>query len=263
LVYFNYDGVVFLKDIKQNEDIIKKYKIDLANWKSDELDLMKLGPVSVKPYRNYYIAFTLESMGFHNLALKELNLTLKILPNYAEAHKLLGKIYAAKKDYKKSFEHFRIASSLAPHNKKLRFNLALSYKDNKNYDGAIKQYQSIINVWPNEPEGYIHLAEVYALNENFDKTLETMKIAQQKNTEIVRNILEIGDIVFEKKEYQIAKDIYMVADKSINKNGNIYLKIGNAYKALGNLEAAKIQWKKGLSIDPDHEELTKSINEIE
>ena len=107
MVYFNYDAVVFLKNVEMNKAVIDQYGIDMAQWESPKANLFKIGTVRVRPYQPYFRAYTLESLEFNKAALQELQEALRIDPFYAEAHDLAGKIYAKQKEYPKAFEHFR------------------------------------------------------------------------------------------------------------------------------------------------------------
>ncbi len=58
MVYFDYDAVIFLKNISEYEDIIKEFHVDLKNWEPPKMNLFKLGAANVIPFQHYYRAYT-------------------------------------------------------------------------------------------------------------------------------------------------------------------------------------------------------------
>jgi len=105
MVYFNYDAVIFLRDVESNKLLIEKFKIDLTRWQVPKIDLAKIGAIRVLPYQPYYRGYSLESLGLNDLALKELEEALRVDPFYADAYDLTGKIYAKTGQYEKAFSN--------------------------------------------------------------------------------------------------------------------------------------------------------------
>ncbi|MBI5415696.1 MAG: hypothetical protein HZA29_02665, partial [Candidatus Omnitrophica bacterium] len=99
-VYFDYDAVIFLRRVPENQEYIDRFAIDMAKWQPRVLDILKIGTSPVMPFPNYFRAFTLESLGLDEPALAEALEAVKISPGYGEIHELIGKIYAKRKDYK-------------------------------------------------------------------------------------------------------------------------------------------------------------------
>lgn len=109
LVYFDYDALIFLKDVPQNKDLIDRLKIDFKTWQVPDFDLKKLGSIPISPRLQINRAHTLVSLELYDLALKEVKMAAKIAPQDVEIYKLKGKIYDAQKKYQEAFENFRIA----------------------------------------------------------------------------------------------------------------------------------------------------------
>jgi len=143
-VYFDYDGMVFLKDVPLNKDLINRFRIDLARWEAKEMDLLRLGVRRVTPYQHIHRAYTLETLGLDDAALAEAQEAVKTTPNYREPYKIMAKVYANRKDFQKAFENFRIALTFAPNDQRLRINLAQTYYDMEEYEYAIKHLNKII-----------------------------------------------------------------------------------------------------------------------
>ncbi|MCK5260187.1 MAG: tetratricopeptide repeat protein [Candidatus Omnitrophica bacterium] len=262
VVYFNYDAVVFLKNIEANRAIIERFEIDLAQWEAPEVDLYKLGTLRVRPYQPYYRAYTLESLELDDAALKELEESIRVDPFYADAHDLSGKIYAKRKEHKKAFEHFRIAVTASPRKKEMRYNLALSYFDLGEYEGAARQYKTITAMWPYDPKGYFLLTKNYIMNEQYAQAVQTLEQAHQLSPRDVKDPLELGDMMFERKAYPEAKAAYLMALKTDKKPETIHEKLGFVSLATGDKVQAKKEFEKVLTVTPENEEIKEALKSL-
>ncbi|MCK5269089.1 MAG: tetratricopeptide repeat protein [Spirochaetes bacterium] len=261
-VYFNYDAIVYLKDIPFNKEVIDKYAIDFNKYEAIKLDLYKLGSKNVKPYQHINRAYSLESMGYHDAAVAELEEALDISPNYQPPYKILGKIYAQNKEFQKAFEKFRIATILAPGDRRTRLNLALSYYDLGQYKYAIEQYDKIIQSWPNRPETYYFLSRTYIKDKNYDKGLRILGKAYELNPHSINDILQIGDMLAKDESYENAKKVYELALNSKDDSYKIYFKIGLVNMKLDNKEEAKEALLKALELDPDNKDIKKNLKKL-
>ncbi len=113
LVYFDEDGMIFLKKTPQNQPIIDRFAVDLTKWEPKPMDLVKLGMTRVVPWPNIARAKLLMALKLDGPALKELKVALKIAPEAVETYGLLGDIYGHQKKYQLAFENFRIASGFS------------------------------------------------------------------------------------------------------------------------------------------------------
>jgi tetratricopeptide (TPR) repeat protein len=262
LVYFNYDAMIFLRDVEANKSLIERFTIDLPRWQAPKIDLFRVGALRVQPYRPYYRGYTLESLGLNDVALEELEEALRVDPFYADAHDLAGKIYAQKKQLNEAFEHFRIAVTISPANKEMRHNLALSYFELGNNKGAIKQYEKIIYLWPDDPKGFFFLTKMYVTNGEYPKAMETLRQAYRLSPESTGDLTELSDMLFEKKAYMEAAKAYRLLLDSGKETAGIHKKLGRVSLATGDLKQAKYEFEKALSIAPDDEEIKNALGEL-
>jgi len=262
LVYFDYDAVIFLKDVEKNREIINKFTVDLSKWKVKKLNLYKIGAARTLPYQPYFRAYTLDSLGFTDSAIEEAEQALKIEPAYGDPYHLIGKIYAHRKEFKKAFEYFRTAAVIAPHSSEVRHNLALSYFDMGEYEGAIKQYEEIVAKWPRDIRGYFFLAKSYAKNEQYGKMMNTLKSVFSLNPKDPMGLIEMGKIMVEEERFKEAKQIYELALKTDKELAQLYEKLGDVCTSLEEYGEAKFEYERALSLDPDNEELKKKMDAL-
>ena len=150
VVYFDDDAVIFLKETPANKPMIKKFAVDLNKWDPKPMDLLKLGPKRIDPFPFVSRAYVLESLGLDGPALKELTCALQVSPDDPGAHRLLGKIYARRRDYHKAFEHFRMAVMLFPGDRLSRMGLANAYEHLGDHQAALRQYERLLADKPND-----------------------------------------------------------------------------------------------------------------
>ncbi len=233
-VYCDYDAVVFLRHTPENEPIIQKFAIDFKNWQPLKIDIKKIGPIGPLPYQNYYRAYTLESLGLKDQALAEAREALKVVPWYGDVHELMGKIYGQRQEYRQAFKHFRIAAIQSPLDPEVRYNFALAYRDIKDYPDAIKQYEDIVNLWPDDPKGYYFLAYVYALSGDYESSIKITKEAYQKDSRARGDLMQIGDVFYNQKAYQEAKEVYELLLNNQGQDNAVRQKIQMTMNAIRN-----------------------------
>ncbi len=261
-VYFDYDGLIFLKDVPENQSHIERFRIDLANWKPPRADLYRYSTARIEPYRYNNRAFTLETMGFEEPALAEASEALKITPGYSDPHELIGKIYARRKEFQKAYEEFRHAALIDPGDKKNRYNVALSLMDMNEYERAIQEYENIRKQWPGDPKAIFFLAKAFAFNRQFEKSKEYFDQAVKSSPKNVIDVLIIGDAVFEKQRYPLALEMYEQALGKEEDQDKVHYKLSLTHHAQGNLELAIEHATKALELQTENEEYIKHLQEL-
>ncbi len=262
-VYFDYDGVIFLRDNKENQKIIKKYTIDFSKLKPKQVDLVRLGVERTVPYENFYRAFTLESMGVDDLAFAECEIALKVNSSYSDVYNLIGKIYTKRGDYQKAYENFRMAAMISPSEKDKRYNMALSLMDLKDYKGAISQYNELTAVWPTDPKPYYFLAKAYILNQQYEDGSKILKKAYRLDTRSIRDVFMIADLFVEKKDYVRAKEICQLPLTEEKNKLAVYNKLADLDLAQNQTLEAVNELKEILKVSPNVPEIQNRIKELE
>lgn len=258
LVYFDYDAVVFLKDLEQNKELISRYRVDLNQWQTRAMDAGRIGPERVQPYHPYYRAYTFESLKLFDQALSELNEALRIDPFYAKAHDLKGKIFAQQNRHKEAFEHFRVAVMIMPKEFELRSNLARSYFDLGNTEEAIRQYLKLIAQHPMNPRGHYLIAQTYVEAGRFSDGLSALETAFSLDRKSAKDLARIGDGMFDQKAYAEAHAAYSLGQS--RDDGMLYKKMGMTSLKLNKPDRARAELQKAQSFLPDDDEIEALLN---
>lgn len=262
LVYFDYDAVIFLKNTQENQEIISKYRIDLSKWVPPAVDLVRLGTVLVDPFQQHLRASTLESLDFDEQALAELRVGLKIAPDYAKLYQLAGKIYTKKKDVETAYGQFRLATALDLENQDNRYNLALALYELGKYEESVKQYEEIVIRWPHEVKGYFFLARSLARDKQYEKALDYLKKAHVMYSANVLDILKIGDVAVDNKEYDWAKKYYEIALDAPKEVEKVYLRLAKMYQRIGDKKQAEENYRKAVVAAPKNEEVATALKDF-
>lgn len=261
-VYFDYDALIFLKDIPANKEIIDRHRIDFKTWKPRDFDLQKLGSKPITPMLQINRAYTLTSFEQYDLALRETDMAAKVAPQSVEIYKLRGKIYESQKKYQEAFINYRIASSMFPADGDLRGKLGLAYENIGDYEGAIEQLEKATRYAPNTVQGFYSLSRCYALAGNIEKAREVLRKAILMDPNNSVELLKIGDIMYQHKEFERAYAIYTKALFGKKDWGKVHYKIGLACVALKKYDEARVSFQKSIEADPDGEFVKLSREEL-
>jgi tetratricopeptide (TPR) repeat protein len=256
VVYFDDDGIIFLRKGPQHQDTIDRFAINLKDWQVEKADLFKLGATPVKPYQYLFRAFTLETIGLDEQALAEAQEALRVAPDYADPYAVLGKVYAKQKNFEKAFESFRLATMYAPGNKRHRMNLALAYDDLGQDEGAAKQYNIVINRWPNDPQAYFLLAKVHAQSGQYQEAVNALGQGFRLDPQAVKDVMDIADIVFKKKEFKKVKEMYNLLLQAHTAPAEAYKKLGLIAQEEGDNAHAQEYFQKASTLEAQKKEKT-------
>lgn len=262
LVYFDYDAIIFLKDIPANKKYLSKLALDWTKIKPKKVDLVRLGVEPVYPYQSYYRAYTLESIGLEDQAMAECEMALKVNPGYGDIYSLMGKIYGKRKQYDKAFENFRIAATIAGNEKENRYNLALALSDLGEYNGAIAQYNQISHIWPKEPKAVFLLAKTFILSGQYEQAEETLKLGYNMDHKAILDVLGLADMLVEKKAYQNAREVFNLVLQEPAYHTTTYNKIAESYIQERDYQKALDALDKALKTSPGNEDLKKRVRDL-
>ena len=261
-VYFDYDAVIFVKNIPENQGLIKRFRIDWAKWSPLPADLKKIGSRNIPIFSYINRSYTLQTMNYDDLALAELEEARKINPGAGEIYKHLGKIYAKKKNYPKAFETFRLAVVFSPDDESLRFDLAMSYFEIGEYAYAAQQLRRVLEMNPNNLKAHFLLAKARVKQKLYAGGLTALKQALALDKNAVKDVLDVADLMVAQQSYEDALRAYDLVIGCGSRQEEVHLKRGIAYRKMGNVPKAIGEFRQGLKIMPGHPDLLRNLNEL-
>lgn len=242
IVYFDYDGVIFLKDSEKFRDIIDQYEIDLSQWRAKEANLIKMGPANAIPYRNFFRAGTLKSLNLYDPALSELREAIEITPSYGAAYHLIGQIHLKEARFEEAFINLRIAAIFFPTHQQIRLDLAESYFRLDKHEEALKEIRRFIEKWPRDLNGHYLLTEVFIAQEDFESVIIEIDQIMALEPSSAEGLIMLGELAHSKKEYDTAEAIYSAALKTSNQLDKVHKHLGDLFKHLGDGQKAQYHY---------------------
>lgn len=211
-VYFDENATIFLKDTKENAQLIKKFQIDLTNWTPEEPDFLKLGIAFRYPWPYVERARILDILNCHKAAAKEASIALRIMPNNAKALKYLSNHYFELGEYEKAYEYARNSLIYSPEDLTLRTKLALIYHRLNDDERAFKVINAIIKNSPKFAYGYFIKAKIIEKS-NRQEALQTLYKATELAPKISQYHIFLGNLLEEEGKVGEAQAEYLKALK--------------------------------------------------
>lgn len=93
-IYFDFDGIIFIRNAPAYQEVIERYKIDFNRWESAapaSRAYAQLHPVI--PYNYIKRAEVLYRLGYYSQALREIERAAKVYPTIPQIFLLRGKVY--------------------------------------------------------------------------------------------------------------------------------------------------------------------------
>ena len=153
-------------------------------------------------------------MNDYNKAAQEMEKSIALEPNYADAYNNLGILYTKLKQEENALKSFQMAIAVDPKYYRPYYLRARLYRKSTKYDKAIADYNKVIKLNPSNPDAYYNRGLIFYLTGKYDKAIE---------------------------EY--SKAIYFKADSP-----NLYYNRGIAYRKTEKLKKAIADYKKYLKL---------------
>jgi tetratricopeptide (TPR) repeat protein len=186
---------------KEYINAIKKYSKALE-YKADDINPYKLADVYI------YRAFCRFSLLNSESALADLDLALKIKPEYSRIYQLKSSIYFSIKDLNKSIEWCDKGLAIKPNDDELSARKAKSLTGLKKYDESNKVYTELISENPKNVTAFKMIGNNYQMKKNWDSAQVYFSMAIQLNPLDFESFYDRGICNAEKKDFVAAlKDI--------------------------------------------------------
>jgi tetratricopeptide (TPR) repeat protein len=218
LVFFDEAGVLFIKDVPANQQLLKQYKIDLNKYTVPKVDLkeLRLRRIYPSPYIKRAALFNLFKED--GLLTSECKEALRIMPNCAESFHLLGKMYLRKGLYQDALENLHSSLVLLPGNVEALVDLGICFSELKETKLSINSLKKAIKLQNNYAPAYYRLGCVYLSINNDNEAVRVLEKAIKYEPLDPHYHFKLGVALYEKAK-RLKDGSYLVqARRHLNKS---------------------------------------------
>ena len=138
-------------------------------------------------------------------AIAEYKKAIKINPNYAEAHCVLGLVYAYKGGmFDEAIAEYKKAIEINPNYAEAHYNLGAVYRRKGMFDEAIAEYKKAIEINPNLAEAHDSLGLAYFRKGMYNEAIAEYKKAIEIDPEFAKTHYYLALAYYYKKMYKLA-----------------------------------------------------------
>lgn len=270
LVYLDGLAAIFVKNAPINQNIINKYRLDLASLdqklKGDLPSVAeddKKAPIGVLAEQTIFHlnkAHFFKEAGLYHLAQYEYEKALKSKLYLVEGYNGLGMVYLAKGEDKEAIAYFNKALKAKPGFAFSYFNLGIVYTKLDMLDEAIKMFQKAVSIRYNIADAHWNLALVYNKKGESQKAIRELKIAIALDPQYSGIYESIGDDYLSQKKFSEALAAY--GKLSLKDYPHLYKKLAQVYIYLGNNIKAVELLEQYLKIYPEDAAATAALGSI-
>ena len=192
---------------------------------------------------------------YYQKAIKNNPLFTDAIYNMGVAEERLNNPDAALKYYKRVIE-------IHPDDIDAYSNIAALNVNRGNNNEARHIYQKLIKAYPNNESNYFNLGVIEEIAQHWDLALTYYKKVVEINPYDIEALNKVGEIYFNKGDYQNAK---LICEQLIARNPQDewnYYNMGLIEETLENWDAALKNYEIATSIEPDYEQALDRIAEI-
>jgi tetratricopeptide (TPR) repeat protein len=161
LVFLDPYAVIFLKENPRNEELIKRYALDLNRYTPPKVRVKDLPVKWVYPAPYIIRASFFELLKEEEAVIGECKEALRIVPNCARAYHLLGRVYLRRKAYGQALEALRAACVLMPWDTDMRTDLARCFREMGEENLALEALNRVLRAKAKHPEANYQLGLLY------------------------------------------------------------------------------------------------------
>lgn len=196
------------------------------------------------------------------LAVNQLNYSLKINPNNARVYNALGVAELKRGDLFKAQQNFEKAISLSPKYATALDNLGSIYYITNEIDKAEPYFKKAEAVNPTSSTVYYHLAQVAFKNNELQKALyyANKSLLWNKRSTYAQNL--IGEIYKKQGNEAAAISSFKKSIFLMPENTEPYINLAGIYESRGDINAAIEELKTCLSVTPDNDSVKLSLADL-
>jgi Flp pilus assembly protein TadD len=161
-----------------------------------------------------------------------------------------GQLYLQERNPTQAIEVLTTAIRLQPNLAPAHFVLGTAYERKGELDRAVGAYKKGLELSPKNPAALNNIAYIYAdQGKNLDEALELARRAVElaPNTPSIQDTL--GYVHYRRGEYDRAESLLRKAAETLRNNATVHYHLGMTYYRLGRKEEAGVALRRSLQID--------------
>ena len=175
-------------------------------------------------------------------------------PDFLKPYYSLSKIYLSEGEHEKSIEQFKTILAKNPNQTQPHMLLGTIYEGQKQLDLAEKHYREALAINPDFAPAANNLAYLLSSqNRNIDEALALAKKAKEKLPDDPNVADTLGYLYLRKGLYDMAIGEFSDSLKKLPDNPTIHYHLGLALHQKGNMEGARTELEKALSLNDKFE----------
>jgi tetratricopeptide (TPR) repeat protein len=265
LVFFDDNGLIFLRNTDENREIIEEFALDFKHWQEEPSDI-KVQKISkrrkVYPLSYFKKGVFFETIGNIELARYEYEKALKINPYIGEIYNNIGVLYQIEGKFDEAITYYKKAVSVNPRLPSAHANLGFLYEKKGMKDEAIEEYRKATYRGILSAEAHNNIGCIYFEKGLYRKALTEFKKAIAINYGRTDYHFNLGALYQAMGLIDAAISSYKEAIRMEPENIGAHNNLGACYLAKGDLLKARRICEKILEIDPDNEMARNNLEGI-
>lgn len=176
---------------------------------------------------HFMLGMNFRAQGENNFAINSFQTATELDPELVDAWLILGELYEQQKD-PIAIEYYNSAVNIDPNNIAAQHSKAFYLQNNGNVQEAIDIYRNIVILDKNYIGAYLNCGILYLTQDSTELALEQFDIMAKTKPD----------------------------------NAIAYFYRGQAYQDLGNIEAAKENYKTAVTLDPEYVKAKKALSAL-
>ncbi len=266
LVFFDANGLVFVKTSSENKAVIDKYRIDFNNWQDPEPEVNTEGlrdRKAIYPLSYFKKGVFFDTIGNTELARVEYKKAVLANPYMGEIYNNIGVTYQRQEKFDEAIPYYEKAISVNPRLSSAHANLGFLYEKKGRKEDAIEEYKkAAYSGGFLSAEAHNNLGCVYFEKGLCRKALAEFKKAVAINSSRAEYYFNLGNVFQAMGLIDAAIPAYKEALRIDPESVNARINLGVCYMAKGELLKAKRNCEKALEIEPENELAKKNMKEI-
>jgi tetratricopeptide (TPR) repeat protein len=198
-------------------------------------------------YANYLI-----DLGKFDQAIERANESLKIAPNYADAHNNLGLALINSGKVSAATEQFELAVKYKPNFTLAHNNLAIALYKQDRYEDAINYFERVLKVEPDFPEGRLNLGSALLKAGRTQQAIEQFRLVVKSKPDFPQAYYNLALALTEQGEPEEAVSCYEQALEIKPDYIDARLKLALTFNELKKFDQAVESFNKALELEPNN-----------